>query len=64
MVSAEEAGDAGRVESAVAVELGSLCAATDRPGAARQLVAILGMLTKQTYRRGKMALIKPMTQET
>lgn len=32
-----------------------------QPAAARQLVAILGTLSKRTQRRGKLALVKSMT---
>ena len=32
-----------------------------QPAAARQLAAILGMLSKQTRRRGKLAVVKSMT---
>ena len=34
-----------------------------QPAAARQLVAILGMLSKSTQRRGKLAVVKSMTNQ-
>jgi hypothetical protein len=34
-----------------------------QPAAARQLAAILGTLSKATQRRGKLAVVKPMTNQ-
>jgi hypothetical protein len=36
-------------------------ALSTQPAAARQLVAILGTLSKRTQRRGKLAVVKSMT---
>jgi hypothetical protein len=38
-------------------------AVSSQPAAARQLVAILGTLSRRSHRRGKLALVKSMTED-